>query len=173
MELIDSNTLSALTPVIVAGRGSARCHRGLNGAAVHGHAPRRAARLYRCRRLTRSGARAPQTTCCLTDAHRQAGRHEQRRWSTPGDTSYTQMFTDVGVCYAADAVLRGGEFDGAEARGGQAGAVPGGEPRLPGACSARCWTWTRRRLGACSTVRRVPLRALSAQVQGGGRWAPS
>ena len=32
-----------------------------------------------------------------------------------GDTSYAQMFTDVGVYYAPAAVLRGEEFNGAEA----------------------------------------------------------
>jgi len=32
-----------------------------------------------------------------------------------GDTSYAQMFTDIGVYYAPAAVLRGEEFNGAEA----------------------------------------------------------
>ena len=32
-----------------------------------------------------------------------------------GDTSYAQMYTDIGIWYAPAAVLRGEEFDGAEA----------------------------------------------------------
>lgn len=32
-----------------------------------------------------------------------------------GDTSYAQMYTDVGLCYAPAPVLRGEEFNGVEA----------------------------------------------------------
>jgi delta24-sterol reductase len=42
----------------------------------------------------------------------EAGFEEHRR---RGDTSYAQMFTDVGFYYAPGPVLRGEEFDGAEA----------------------------------------------------------
>jgi hypothetical protein len=81
------------------------------------------------------------------------------------------MFTDVGVCYAPDAVLRGegDEFDGAEAvgrlerclvenHGYQAHAVRG-----DGA----------GREGVLAHVRRVPLRSSSTAGASRGRWAPS
>ncbi|CAN6238954.1 unnamed protein product [Urochloa humidicola] len=47
-----------------------------------------------------------------TMVHPEAGFEQHHR---KGDTSYAQMFTDVGFYYAPGAVLRGEEFNGAEA----------------------------------------------------------
>ncbi|KAG0461909.1 hypothetical protein HPP92_020385 [Vanilla planifolia] len=41
--------------------------------------------------------------------------HEFERHHRQGDTSYAQMFTDIGVYYAPGPVLRGEEFDGSRA----------------------------------------------------------
>ncbi|KAG8365688.1 hypothetical protein BUALT_Bualt18G0132700 [Buddleja alternifolia] len=47
-----------------------------------------------------------------TMVYPEPGFELQRRW---GDTEYAQMYTDVGVYYAPGPVLRGEQFDGAEA----------------------------------------------------------
>ena len=47
-----------------------------------------------------------------TMVHPEPGFEQHRR---KGDTSYAQMFTDVGFYYAPASVLRGEEFNGAEA----------------------------------------------------------